>query len=223
MAGEVDICNTALGHLGDDATVASISPPDGSVQAGQCARFYPLVRDALLSLHDWNFSTARAVLAVSPIAPPIGWAYAYALPSNCKQPIAILMPNSIPDLFSLQTNIFTPTGIDTLNAKDFVVETNPIDGTGLLYTNVEKATLLYSLGVIDTTKFSALFTMALARLLASYLAGPIIKGVTGTNVAKLQLEIFQKMDLPAAKEDDAAARQASPYTSSTPAAIAARM
>ena len=45
MATEVDICNLALAHLGDDATIASIKPPEGSAQAEKSARFYPIARD----------------------------------------------------------------------------------------------------------------------------------------------------------------------------------
>ena len=63
MASEVDICNLALSHLGDNATVASIDPPEGSAQAEHCSRFYPIARDTLLEMHNWNFSTRRAVLA----------------------------------------------------------------------------------------------------------------------------------------------------------------
>ena len=48
MPSEVDICNLALGHLGDSATVATIDPPEGSAQAEHCARFYPIARDARL-------------------------------------------------------------------------------------------------------------------------------------------------------------------------------
>ena len=42
MATEVDICNLALAHLGDDATIATIKPPEGSAQAEKAARFYPI-------------------------------------------------------------------------------------------------------------------------------------------------------------------------------------
>ena len=31
MASEIDICNLALSHLGDTATIASLDPPEGSV------------------------------------------------------------------------------------------------------------------------------------------------------------------------------------------------
>ena len=63
MASTVDICNLALAHLGDTATVASIDPPEGSAQSEHCARFYPIARDSLLEMHAWNFSMRRINLA----------------------------------------------------------------------------------------------------------------------------------------------------------------
>ncbi|NBQ76422.1 MAG: hypothetical protein EBU14_13895, partial [Acetobacteraceae bacterium] len=62
MASEVDICNLALANLGDTATVASINPPEGSAQSEHCSRFYPIARDTLLEMHNWNFSTRRILL-----------------------------------------------------------------------------------------------------------------------------------------------------------------
>ena len=59
MATEVDICNLALAHLGDDATIASINPPEGSAQAEKAARFYPIARNTLLELHSWNFASCK--------------------------------------------------------------------------------------------------------------------------------------------------------------------
>ena len=40
MASDVDICNMALSHLGARAQISAIVPPDGSVEAGYCARFH---------------------------------------------------------------------------------------------------------------------------------------------------------------------------------------
>ncbi len=50
MPSVVDLCNLALAYLGDDATVASIDPPEGSAQAEHCQRFYPIARDTLLQM-----------------------------------------------------------------------------------------------------------------------------------------------------------------------------
>lgn len=60
---EVTICNLTLAHLGDVAMVASIKPPDSSVQAQLCARFYYVARNALLEMSAWGFATRRVRLA----------------------------------------------------------------------------------------------------------------------------------------------------------------
>ena len=64
MASEVDICNVALGHLGDEAAISAIDPPDGSVQASHCARIYPMARDELIEMHNWRFAVKRKALAL---------------------------------------------------------------------------------------------------------------------------------------------------------------
>src|SRR5690606_36381904 len=91
MASEVEICKVALGHLGDTATVASLDPPEGSAQAEHCARFYPIARDALLSMHTWGFATRRIALAQLGEA-PVGWHYAYALPTDALDILAVMGP-----------------------------------------------------------------------------------------------------------------------------------
>ena len=60
MATAVDICNLSLGMLGDSGDVTSITPPDGSPQAGHCARWYPLALRKLYEEHDWSFAIRRA-------------------------------------------------------------------------------------------------------------------------------------------------------------------
>lgn len=226
MATEVDICNTGLAHLGDPALVSSISPPDGSAQAAHCKRFYPMARDEVLEMHTWRFNTVRAILALHSISPPTGWAFAYACPSSMVKAIALLSPSQLPivqawEQCSPQFGISNLS--DVLNEQDFLLEASPIDGTPVIYTNVEGANLMYSIGVTDTTKFTPLVAAAIARLLAAKLAGPIIKGTTGVNVSKGHLDIFAKVDFPNAVKSDSNARQASPYTSAMPAGIAARL
>jgi hypothetical protein len=196
MVSEVDIANLALAHLGDDATVASIDPPEGSVQAEHCARFYPMARDALLEMHPWNFATRRIAGAeVTPL--DTGWQYAYAMPSNALNVFAVLPPGALDDYNSpLPTSTVTlsdgslasPMPWNSLTQpQPFAVETNE-DGDTIIVTNQESAVLRYVLRVTDTAKFSPLFTTALTWLLASYLAGPVIKGEEGRAEAKRCLQ-----------------------------------
>lgn len=220
MASEIDICNLALGHLGDEATVSAISPPDGSAQAGHCARFYPMARDALLEMHNWRFATRRVSLALlSTTELPAEWAFAYAYP-QCLRVVAVFPPDV--------TVTSTPQAIydqsEFLNRPrdyPFVCETLST-GAQVIYTNVEDATVQYIAQVTDTTKFSPLFIVAFARLLSSYLAGPIIKGKAGMEVAKEQLSIFTKLEGMQAKVSDAQAGKNNTYNDFVPASLAAR-
>ena len=193
MASEVDICNIALGHLGDAATVSSIDPPEGSAQAEHCSRFYPIARDSLLELHAWNFATTRVQLASLGSGWP-EWQYCYASPTDAVNLLAVLDPNASDD-YSVGNNFgFTQTGIPlvgsgTYTPQPFSQETLS-DGTLVIYTNQPDAVLRYTRSVTDTTIFSPLFVDALTWYLASYLAGPIIKGEQGAAEAKRCMQMF---------------------------------
>lgn len=204
MASDVDICNLSLSHLGDDATVSSIDPPEGSAQAEHCAKFYPVARNALLEMHDWRFAGKRVVLAN--VDNPLGsWQFAYALPPDCIAPRAVLLPQTT----------------DDNDTHDFIVETAD-NGDLVLYTNVGQATLRYTALATNTTKFTPLFVAALARLLASYLAGLVVKGDAGMKVAKIQYDSFINIEFPHAASADSNARKSNPYETFTPGGIAAR-
>jgi hypothetical protein len=191
MASEVDICNLALAHLGDSATVASISPPEGSAQAEHCARFYPIARDSLLEMHNWNFSTKRILLAQVTNDWNM-WQYAYGLPNNCINPISVISSDAYDDYATRFVPTDTPQFSHNYSPviaagryvpQPFTIETIA-DGTHILYTNLENAVLRYQASVDDTTEFSSLFVMTLSWHLASMLAGPVIKGDVGAAEAK---------------------------------------
>ena len=191
MASEIDICNLALAHLGETATIASISPPEGSAQAEHCARFYPVARDTLLESHNWKFATRRATLALLD-ADAFNWTYAYAEPAGALRVVSIL----------------PGTAMSTDEGEQF--ETMGDDeGNALVLTDLEDATALYTVRVTDTTKFSPLFVDALSRLLAAYLAGPVIKGDLGKAEAKAQMQHF-RLALNLAITSDANQRKVTP-------------
>jgi hypothetical protein len=187
MASEVDICNLALGHLGDNATVASLNPPEGSAQAEHCARFYPMARDSLLELHTWGFATKRATLAQLGTGWP-EWDYAYAQPSDALNILAVLPPDS---------------------TDDYSIASVTNDGNGVIYTDQADAVLRYTGRVEDTTKFSPTFVVALSWHLAAMLAGPIIKGDAGAAEAK-RCSAMGEAWLSKAKESDANQRRVNP-------------
>ena len=173
MASVVDICNLALARLGDAATVASIDPPEGSIEAQHCARFYPVARDAMLEGHEWKFATRRAVLAQLSVD-SFNWQYAYAEPAGAIKILSVLPVDS---------------GSEAESAN-YITESSS-DGAPMIFTDLPDATVRYIARVTDTTKFSPLFTDALAWLLASYLAGPVLKGDTGAAAAKSSYATFK--------------------------------
>lgn len=194
MASDVDVCNIALSHIGDEAEVIAISPPDGTTQSTHCGRFYPMARNQLLEMHTWSFATVRVSLALVAAGAPSQWLYAYAMPAKCLRPLGV----------------FPPDASDDARGEDFIVESDS-DGNGVIYTNVQSAVLRYVRLVEDTTKFTPGFVTALGRLLASFLAGPIVKGTTGIQVAQAQLKVFM-VELASAKALDANSGQRSAYS-----------
>jgi len=167
MASKVDICNISLSHLGNKAQVVSIDPPDGSVEADYCSRFFTIARDEILEAGDWTFARTRVALSALTNNPSSTWAYAYALPSDCITPRRIM------------------TGDATQHeddSPDFDVE-GLTDGTMVLLTNQSSATLVYTRTISDPTKFSPGFTTAFTYKLAAYLAGPVLRGDAGSNAA----------------------------------------
>lgn len=204
MASDVDICNLALSHLGDEATVITIDPPENSTQAEYCARFYPIARDSLLEMHPWRFATKRVALAQNVTAPST-WQYSYAQPNDLVKHIAILAPDAPNDLsgeFFLGDPPFNlpNQGTGAYTQQTYATESAE-DGSLIILTNQENAHLLYIYRCVDTTRYSPLFVDALSRLLASYLAGPVLKGEAGRAEAKEQLKTFLLVYRSAAASD----------------------
>jgi hypothetical protein len=191
MASIVEICNLALAHLGDDATVSSIDPPEGSSQAEHCARFYPIARDSLLQLHTWSFASKRISLALLSM-PYTMWLYSYACPADMMTAVAVLPPEAEND-YAIKPFSTDMSGFSWVNApfvaagsyvpQQFQIETDTA-GNKVIYTNQQDAILRYQALVTDTTKFDPLFVVALSWHLASMLAGPVIKGDRGASESK---------------------------------------
>lgn len=187
MASDVDIYNLALSRLGQEPSVNSINPHDNSVEASIGAWAYPMALKAMLELHDWNFATTRK--NGSPITNPSStWKYAYAKPSDALRISRILPSNAVSDYIVTpveQTGLSgiygsaTPT---TTERHSFAIETD-VNGNELIFTNVEDAVIVYIREVSNPAKFSGTFTEALAWMLASMVAGPLIKGKEGRATA----------------------------------------
>lgn len=208
MPSIVDICNTALSHIGAEAQVASISPPDGSVEAGYCARFYPIARRTALEAVSPRFAQQRVTLAEVANASDV-WAYAYDLPSDCVRPLRVFNGSTLDALLVGADSTVDYLLTDERSSADFAVE-----GT-TLRTNEPEAVLLYVFDQTDTTKWTPMFGVGVGMLLAGYLAGPIIKGMEGMRVGQAWTESGMNMLQTAGASEANAAGERNDYLPET--------
>lgn len=199
MASQVDICNMALATVGSNTTIVSISPPDGSAAAQYCALYYDLARrEALASCGGgWSWARKRAALTLFASNPSDQWAYAYALPGDCLVPLRVLATATYPNYGSLGVYdggtaaalalLGYQTSFEERGSANFQIERG--ETQQILLTNEPEATLFYLVDQTDTTTWSPAFVAGMVKLVASYIAGPILRGMPGAKLAAaLRLE-----------------------------------
>ena len=186
---QIAIWNLALGHLGDDATVSA--PDELSRQAELCRQFWPTALGVALESHPWNFATRRAPLSPLTAVLNSGYSYAYAWPANAVAVWEVGDAEAVVVEHTDEARRIPFVGrLNTAPLHDFEVETLA-DGTRVILSNSPTAFAKFTKRVTDTTRFSAIFTDALSWLLASYLAGPILKGDEGRKLGQMMLQQFR--------------------------------
>lgn len=174
MATAIDICNLALARLGDRATVASIDPPEGSVQADHCARFYPLAKETALAAHAWRFAVTRRRLPALDVEPVGASGRYFALPADCLAVVSVTSAEG-----------WTPA----LDPMLFTTEN--VNGARAVLADADSVVCRYVSAKTQEDAFPPEFVDALAWLLASYLAGAMIAGSSGSAVAANALQFYQ--------------------------------
>lgn len=158
---KVDLCNMALGHLGNYGTVSNIDTPSNDKEI-TFALWYDISRQTFLKTIMPNFALARKVVAQVVIAPPfgsdLGYQKAYEYPSDCLKVL----------------------GIGEVKEKEnnYAVEGN------LIWTDQEYPNglpLRYIKDVTDVTKMSPEFKMGFSIFLASNAAMDITQDVNKAN------------------------------------------
>lgn len=141
-ASITEICNSALMALGQEA-INDIA--DANDRARLCKQIWPMVLDDELSLHRWKCARKRASLAREAATPAFGWAYQYALPTDCLR------------VLSIQNDV------------DFEIEGN------LLLTDNTSANIIFLYRNVTTGAYSPGLTSALVARMAAELAMPVTK------------------------------------------------
>jgi hypothetical protein len=152
----ISICNGALAKLGIFGGIASLT--EASKEARACNLFYANTRDQLLSMFPWPFATKRVTLAeIANATIPDEWTYAYAYPADCLVARYISTGSRTP-----RFDQRIPFAVETLE-----------DGTRVIYSDLNPASLVYTYRVTEATKFPVPFAKALEFLLAMELSMPL--------------------------------------------------
>lgn len=201
MATETEICILALRRLGQEANLTSLDENSAYVESTKAT--YPIVRDALLERHAWNFATTK-VRPARLMEKPIGWDAMYAVPDDC---IRVLSVTSEDDY---DADRMYRAGRYGTYAEGYAYGTWHADDEWAvemfgryrtIQTNIRRPIVKYIRKVREPGYFSPAFADALAWNVAAAMAGPIVKGETGLTVANRLLQFAQYYEGVAIRSD----------------------
>lgn len=174
VSSPVEICNLALGHLGE-ARITSLD--EDSVSSRACVLYYETTRDELLRSHRWNFAQDRQTLSRDATAPVFGWSYKFPLPANSLRVLEV----------------------NGSEVGDWVTDEFIIEGRAIL-TNAETVNLVFIYQNLNVSEYDALFVQVLAVKLAIALTEKI-RGTTGKTEQLTTL--YERVAAPLARRVDA--------------------
>lgn len=192
-SAEVTICNLALSRLGEEANITSLDPPEGSTQAQVCAHFYYVALNKLLEEYDWKFATRKIELTrYDPEdVDGRGWRNTFAWPGACLRIVKLsptrafmISDEEAPEFHMVQEPFW-------FDPPDCPFEIETTDKGKVIFCNEDHPVATYIRSNIEANEFSATFTDALAWLLASFIAGELIKANEGISVAQSCYKAYQ--------------------------------
>ena len=151
---KVDICNMALGHLGNFGTIEDIDSPKDSKEK-TCALWYDICRETLLQMIIPNFALSRRIISKGSGVPEFGWSYYYEYPSDCLRLLGIGSVEDKENNYSIEVDSSGKKWI--LNAIDYE------DGMPIRFIKDVK----------DVNRFTPEFKLLLSWHLAANIAKPI--------------------------------------------------
>ena len=147
---KTDICNLALGRMGEKTVTTTEITDNSGVIAPHCNRNYEQTRDALLRSLDWRFASDRAELEEAD-TPDFEWDYAFDLPDD----------------FLAMKSIYDDNEPNHVYGNHYELEGK------LLLTNEDACEIKYIKQVEDVTLFDPLFVEVLVLSLALKLVMPL--------------------------------------------------
>lgn len=164
MQAKMDIWNAALDRIGENLAIED--EQDERVAALVCKRHYDRCRKEVLTSGRWPFATGQKAISRLTGQSRVGWAYVYALPTDCLEPRVLLGDGVRWGLTTPESRIpFDVMSNDAGDGQVLCCDIGPGDFEALEYTRDIEA----------VPAFSAHFESALEWRLAAELALAIKK------------------------------------------------
>ena len=166
MASDVDIANYALTLLGESRIM---SLDDDVKAARECKAVYEIVRDSVLSAHNWSFAKSRAALSRLDSTPVFGFANEFQLPVDC---LRLFM---VGDIY---------VGVDLSDYRNAPTDEYTIEDRKILTDWGAPLNIRYIRRVEDTARYSSTFVDAFGARIAERLAEPLTQSAVKREAAK---------------------------------------
>lgn len=191
MSSKVEICNMAIAHC-RGSSILNLN--EGSTEAENCKLFYDSCRKNLIESYEWRFTNKVAGLALL-TEEPDKWAYSYAYPSDCLSIRRLIPEYSVTignnNEILYRNEYFNQRELELSGIKvPYEVAIND-DGSQAIWTNETNAYVQYDFDQTNTGRFPQAFVVALAHLLASYIAVPIMGNEAGSKKSIEQMQKFE--------------------------------
>lgn len=170
---QVGIYNLALGRIGVDKTVASLT--ETSKESRLCNRFYAQCRDEVLEAAAWPFAVkvqALAQLTDTDLRLP-GWDYQYAKPSDALRILETTTDADVGASIGYWTGCCGPWQANSRGADNYRLALAANGGGQIILSNVDTPYAVYVARVTDETVFSPLMVSCIADRLAMELSLPM--------------------------------------------------
>jgi len=192
----VQICNYALGRIGHNSIITSLS--ESSTAATQCNLVYDRVRLSTIESHDWAFLRKHALLTQSGLTPPVYWDYAYQYPGDAQKLIALYDVNW--ERQSDQRRMDYEIGVQTSTGLTY----------RLIYSNLKTAYLRYTIDSEEPEIWPQYFVDAIFVAIAA----EICLSMTGSQSMTMELQqaALVAMDRARAQDNEQGADSVDWYT-----------
>lgn len=157
MAGDLDICNLALSHIGKEQIQAM---DQKGAAAEQCRLHFTPALHAALASFDWSFARmVKTLPALSGYTFSYPYAYAFTLPADCLR---------VRDIEPISPH-------EPRDQRRFKIGRNPLGDGRVIYTVRAAPVFVYTTSNIDLASIDDQFVECFSYHLAAKLAMPLTR------------------------------------------------